>query len=229
MEDAVNSTPIEQCRGIETIDLNDSLVLVRAPIEQVAQALNQLKQVVVWERDVYEREVEIQGYGLIVFQFQRHPWTLMRELPILSYSVLLEDKDAQSLSHLLYTKAIFYLVSDTSLSIGYHLYNCGESVEKLFFTSELEDELDLGKEDEEEEDVQGTYQFYSRIRPIRSGDIKDPYEFTEEFFQAQDAYIPAFLSKVIFRSGQRITLAFKDFKRDDFIRMDYILINRNIT
>ncbi|MBD2513053.1 hypothetical protein H6G91_38820 [Nostoc muscorum FACHB-395] len=59
MNDAIKGVPWERCRGIETTDVNDYLILIQAPIEKVAQAISQVRQVVVWERDVYEHEIEI--------------------------------------------------------------------------------------------------------------------------------------------------------------------------
>ncbi len=133
MEDAANGIPLEQCRGIEHIDLNDSLFLVQAPIEQVAQAFSQFPQLVLWERDAYEHEIEILGYGLMVFQFRGHPWTLIHQLNFMTYQSPLQipfkDEDIELLSRSLHTKAICYQISDSSHNIGYHLYDCGESIE----------------------------------------------------------------------------------------------------
>ncbi|MUG92376.1 hypothetical protein F7734_07875 [Scytonema sp. UIC 10036] len=68
---------IEQRRGTENIDLNDYLVLVQSPIEQVGQAFIQMGLVDLWERDVYAREIELTNKrSFILFQFQRHPWTI---------------------------------------------------------------------------------------------------------------------------------------------------------
>ena len=224
MRDKADRISWRQCRGIETVDLNDDLVLVQAPTEQVAQALSQLRQVVYWKRDVYEREIVIQGHGLIVFRLQGHPWTLIRELPIKKYNVLLEEKDAQSLSSLLGTKAMFYQVSDTASNIGYYLYNCGELMEKLFYTSECEEELD--EEDEDEETNHGTYQFQSQLRSIKVEKIKNPYSFIENFFWQQDVYIPALYTRMIFRVGQRFSLQMKEINQpDELERMDYMVFN----
>ena len=58
MSDRDRGIPWEQCRGIESINLNDNLILVQAPIEQVAQSFNQVRQVARWEHhDVYGREI----------------------------------------------------------------------------------------------------------------------------------------------------------------------------
>ena len=60
---------VEQRRGIETIDRNQNLLLVRAPIESVAQRLSRARRADVWERDIYDREIEITAESYIVFQF----------------------------------------------------------------------------------------------------------------------------------------------------------------
>lgn len=60
---------LEQKRGIESIDLNQFFVLVKAPIESVAQAFSQVRQADIWERDVYDRNVGFVGQSFIVFQF----------------------------------------------------------------------------------------------------------------------------------------------------------------
>ncbi len=114
MSDADKGIFWEQCRGIESIDLNDNLILVQAPIEQVAQSFKQVRQVARWERDVYGREIEILGCTFAVFQLRGHSWTVLHQLTFLHKQVPLGEKDIQLLSGLLHTKAIYYLVSDTS-------------------------------------------------------------------------------------------------------------------
>ena len=43
---------VEERRGIETIDRNQNLLLVRAPIESVAEKLSRARRADVWERDI---------------------------------------------------------------------------------------------------------------------------------------------------------------------------------
>lgn len=43
---------VEERRGIETIDINQNLLLVRAPIESVAEKLSRARRADVWERDI---------------------------------------------------------------------------------------------------------------------------------------------------------------------------------
>ncbi len=230
MSDAYKGIPWEQCRGIESIDLNDNLILVQAPIEQVAQSFNQVRQVARWERDVYGREIEILGYSFVVFQLRGHSWTTIHELTFLHKQVPLREKDIQLLSGLLHTKTICYLVSDTGGHIGYHLYDCGESMEKLYFTSDVEGEIDEDEDADEDEDmkIQGTCQFKSQIREIKAEDINNHYDFTYDFFREQDAYVPDFFGLIWWdklKVGQRITLQLKGLEHDNFERMDYLVLN----
>jgi hypothetical protein len=76
-----NSQPIEQRRGIDSIDINQSVILVRTPIEQVAQTLAQILQADSWERDAYNREIELLGQDFVVFQFRGHPWSTIHQMP----------------------------------------------------------------------------------------------------------------------------------------------------
>ncbi len=59
--------PLEQRRGLETIDRNILIILVQAPVELVAQAFSILKQMNVWVSDAYEREINIHKESTFVF------------------------------------------------------------------------------------------------------------------------------------------------------------------
>jgi hypothetical protein len=72
------SVPIKQRRGIDFTYLDDYLILVQAPIEQVGQALCQTRQMARWERNLYKRQIElVEQDSFIIFQFQRHLWTVI--------------------------------------------------------------------------------------------------------------------------------------------------------
>lgn len=63
--------PSEERCGLEDIDTIAEGLLVLAPLDQVAEVVAQLG--LRWERGIYGQS--IQGCGLLVFQFQGHPWT----------------------------------------------------------------------------------------------------------------------------------------------------------
>src|SRR5262249_11797449 len=119
-------TPWEDTRGSWTTDYNNSLTLIRAPIDHVVDALADRTER--WEKDVLGRDIALGEYGgPFVFRLRGHPWTeavLQRSKPIWSLR-------EQALSRLLKTRVIDYSVSDTSGYIGYRLYENGEQLEEL--------------------------------------------------------------------------------------------------
>ncbi len=210
-----DEVPLQQCRGIESLDQNVFMVLVQAPIELVAQAFSQLKQAEIWMRDAYEREVEIIGQGVMVFQFREHAWTIINRLcdpPSglgLPSQIGATEEDAQNLSDLLHTRAINYTASDTSGTIEYHLYQDGSSMERLSFEEGF------------------SVQFQSQLRQLEAEDIEDAYGFTMNFIREQDAYIPLLFVPKCRSDGQRISLRLENLRRDDLDRMDYIAHKSN--
>jgi hypothetical protein len=192
-------------RGIVSIDLNQILVFVKAPIESVAQTFSQAIQAEIWERDVYQREIEIVGQGFIVFQFREHSWTVIKQVNFLPYGISLGTKDAQNFSRLLSTRAIYYKVSDTSGYIGYDFYEKGALRETLYFEEEM------------------SFQFQSQLRQLEAEDIEDPYNFTFDFILEQDIYIPP-IHRVVSHQGilRLLGPGLENLEPNDFERLDYI-------
>jgi len=217
--------PIEQRRGIEHGDLNDYLVLVLAPIEQVGQALSQMLQVDRWERDIYERKIEIVDQGsALIFKFRGHPWTIIGPSNFFPYPMNFQNEEAQSISGWLQTKVISYLISDTGGYIGYHFFKCGELLEKLY--KEPPDEMDpIEYESEDwEEGFIGMCEFRSQLRETEVYEIEDGYGFTDDFLREQDAYVPAFRWTRILKIGQKVTIKLENLEREDLERMDYMTL-----
>ncbi|MEG3904609.1 hypothetical protein QUB19_19065 [Microcoleus sp. B4-C5] len=202
---------IEERRGIETIDRNQNLLLVRAPIELVAEKLSRARRADVWERDIYDREIEITAESYIVFQFRGHPWTIVEQLNYQPGHLVFGVGDAITLSSFPSTRALYYTGSDTCGYIGYNCYDGGAFAEMLYF----EAEMDL--------------LFLSDFREVKAEDIDSAFRFTYAFMQEQDIYIPnAHYENV--KVGDRINLRPKgptldDLVRSDFERVDYIGIS----
>lgn len=226
LEDAsLPETSIESCRGIESLDVNDAMLLVRAPVEQVAQAFSSLRHVDVWRRDAYERPVPGMALSFVVYQLRGHSWSVIWTLTEAPFMHGFDLPDAEALSRLLQTRAVLYTVSDTCCSIGYDLYEQGELVEKLFYEPGSEEDL-------------APSEFYSRLRPVQAHDIEDSYNFVEAFMLEQDIYVPALLNSyrgsAAFRlEGYRADRHIGDtsyspdhFTRSDFERLDYLGIDK---
>lgn len=220
------NVPIKERRGIEHLDLNDELILVQAPIEQVGQALSQMLQLNRWERDVYQRSIElVDQSSLLIFQFRRHPWTIIQSSGFFPHRILLKDEYAQSLSGLLCAKAIYYLISDTGGYIGYHFFNCGESLEKFYKEPpEVFGIEEYEYEDEDENEFIGMCEFRSQLSQKEVHEIGDGYRFTDDFLREQNAYVPAFKWIDDLKAGQKFTISWEGIERNDFERMDYIAL-----
>jgi len=168
-------TPWESMRGSWTTDYNNSLTLIRAPIDHVIDALaNRTER---WETDVLGRDIVLgeQG-GAFVFRLHGHGWTeavLERPKPLKPIWSIGE----QALSRLLKTRVILYSVSDTSGYIGYSLYENGELLEKL-------SALEGGSE------VPEANTFSSSLRDLKRDDISNIWAFTRQFLVDEDAFDP---------------------------------------
>ncbi len=176
--------PLEQCRGLETIDRNILLILVQAPVEPVAQAFSTLRQMNVWVRNAYEREITIQNESTFILQFQGHPWSIVYKPCLRSARLYLTEEDARSISESLGTSAIFYAGSDTCGTLEYHLYGNGVLQEKLSFEEEV------------------SIEFQSQLSQVEARDIQSTYTFTMNFLRDQDAYVPNLVEAEDLIAGQ---------------------------
>ncbi|MHC5932672.1 hypothetical protein [Nostoc sp.] len=196
--------PLEQRRGLETIDRNLVFVLVRASVEQVSQAFSTLRQMNVWVSNAYECEIEIQNESTFVFQLRGHPWSLIYKPYMSSIRIYLTEEDARNISESLSTSVIYYAGSDTCGTIGYHLYSNGILQEKLSFEEEFKCE------------------FQSQLRQLEARNIEDAYTFTMNFIREQDAYIPCVVEVEELLAGQHTTLRIEDLMLNEVERMDYL-------
>lgn len=207
MEDFLSGVPIEKCKGIELTDTNDEMVVVQASIELVADTFSRMHSVCSWERNVYSREIEVPDCGVLIFQFPKHPWTIIHgfySLPSQSSTratfASIGEQEACLLSNLLQTKSVAYRNSDTGSYIGYHLFDKGQDDERFFYTKEAEITVN-------EEDWAGTYQFQSSFRQLTKEDIGYPNRFVDKFFRSQGIYIPYLPSFWYnFQVGERVIL-----------------------
>ncbi|MEH1883878.1 hypothetical protein [Nostoc sp.] len=196
--------PLEQRRGLETIDRNLVFVLVRASVEQVSQAFSTLRQMNVWVSNAYECEIEIQNESTFVFQLRGHPWSLIYKLHRSSIRIYLTEEDARNLSESLSNSVIYYAGSDTCGTIEYHLYSNGILQEKLSFEEEFKCD------------------FQSQLRQLEAINIENAYTFTMNFIRDLDAYIPCIVEVEELLAGQQTTLRIEDLMLNEVERMDYL-------
>jgi hypothetical protein len=181
--------PWENRRGFETIDYNNALILIRAPIDDIARALADRTQR--WERDVLGREIVLGNHGAFIFRLRGHTWTEIVLDPSIATGIW-----EQALSSQLKTRVIRYEVSDTMGGVIYGLYENGELLEEL----EATDNGSGGPDD--------STSFSSRVRDLKRDDIADIWDFTRRFLIEQDAFEPGisfefFLGRR-YRPGDRV-------------------------
>ncbi|MBD2468819.1 hypothetical protein [Nostoc sp. FACHB-145] len=217
---------IENKRGIETLEITDNQVVVKAPIDRVSQAFFQERQAVNLKYDVYNNEVEITDLCFIIYQLKKHSWTLIKTENCEPSETYLNCNDAKILSSVLHTKAIFYSVIDNPINIYYNLYIDGDSKETFNFCNEYNDvDEDFEESDEDEASIEGLYTFHSKLRLVQDSDIKDEFTFVNAFFEEHDVYVPP-LNTICEsgKTGRKVTLTISGFQHDDFERMDYISV-----
>ena len=213
--DSENS-PIEERCGLEDIDTIMDGLLVLAPLDRVAEVV--AESGVRWERDVYDQT--LQGRGLLVFQFQGHPWTGIlnggltdRYRDILDGFYISDvwnwEAQGESLSQKLNTRTIHYWCSDTSGCIGYACWENGTLMERLEYDDEIWGDTHDEALWEAPDPTSEPHLFESRLRQLTAAQIKDSYGFVDEFLCEQQAYAATRFS------------AF-NIKGDDLVRLDYI-------
>lgn len=207
--------PVEQWRGIGSIDRIYSVVLVRASVEAVAQFLNQEKKVIFWKRDVYADNVDIRHRGLLILQLRGNDWTLIHNLGWIDRC---NEQDAQALSDSLQTCAMYYQVSDSSERLGYQFFQNGKLLEILLF------------------DENGNT-FQSQLRSLTIEDIetedRDKYDFTDSFLREQGIYILDLNPMTYLDGGQPVILTIAAtapwgkkilLEKSHLERVDYIVL-----
>ena len=210
---------IQELRGTETTDIYILMALVRAPIQSVAEILNETKQVNNWHVNVYEKSVDIPFQGIVLLQFKGHDWTIIRYLRRQTY--LAYQEDAQLLSEELNSQALYYFNCDTSGELVYKFYDDGLCLEEMICSR------DEG------------LTFRSSLTSTDVTDMGNPYLFSEDFLDEQDIYIPAIwipdLSPMSEKNFRDIKLEFfgflpnalnaVNFERSYFERVDYLSIS----
>lgn len=112
------------------------VIMIRAPIQKVAEVLVRLRKPVRWEQKVARKAVCPAEVGLFLFQFKGNDWTT---LPIsYDWGSEFEDatRDASNLSKELRTLAIGYYAEDTAGVQGYEMFDKGRKTAAASFDGE---------------------------------------------------------------------------------------------
>lgn len=191
-------------RGIESIDRNAEVLLVRTSLNQLWDVL--AGSTIESCRDVLGSEMEISGYFGFSYQIVRQAWSILVtdafiHAFIRSGSVAVSMPSAADLSKQLGEPVIKLNISDTSCMIGYALFEGGEIVE--YFAGSEDESTDWCNEyglsdqrlvvspypDDDPEAKQVVY-FWSRRRQLTAKEIGNMLNFADRFIRELDAYDP---------------------------------------
>lgn len=234
-------------RGIESIDRNATVVLVKAPLDALSDVLAKTAIETRW--NVLGAEVELSGYFELAYQIRGQAWSMMvpddRIEPVNTGEVLVPS--AAQLSQQLQQPVIKLDVSDTAGVIGYELFEGGEIVE--YFAGSGDESADWSDVDglptqryvlmpypDDPEAKQVAY-FWSRRRKVTAKEIGDIWDFAERFMGESGAYDPAIDAAYLLGSyslkrggryqvqnpGHTLVLSFdrKVTSVPDLVRVDY--------
>lgn len=200
--------PWSERRGIESIDRNAEVILVRVPLNELSDAL--AAQAVEVRRDVLGSEIEVVGAFVFAYQLVGHAWSIMVRARVWRASDIsvLRSSGLAQLSRQLKQPVIRLLVSDTGGKIGYDLFENGELVE--YFRGAEENEVDDMNEygiqpkryewfpspDELYEDddpnvPEQIVDFWSRRRQVVMEEMKSIWSFARQLMCEYDAFDPA--------------------------------------
>jgi hypothetical protein len=186
-------------RGIATSDLNNSIVLIRSSVEEVAQALAPSMRT--WVPNVLGQEVLLAKGSIFVFRLRGQSWTeiVCRDYVEETFGMLGEEWEKE-LSRRPQTRLIYYVVSDSTGCVGYWLWQKGELLEKFFAV-----------ENGEGGPRRGESGFFSKQRATTIDDIKNMWVWADQFFREEDAFdsgieFDYFLGHREARVGERVTV-----------------------
>ncbi|BAY80083.1 hypothetical protein NIES25_65710 (plasmid) [Nostoc linckia NIES-25] len=203
--------PWSQRRGIESIDRNAEVVLLKVPLDRLSDVL--AEKAMESQRNVMGAEIEVSGAFVFAYQLVGHPWSIMVS-GLLDNPSILQSSELAQLSKQLGQPVIRLLVSDTASEIGYDLFEGGELVEyfrgsdgeltdnshkygihpQLYLLFPYPDdyaEEDDDFEEDEDSEAQQTAYFWSRLRQVTAEEIGNVWSFPFQFMCDRDAFDPA--------------------------------------
>jgi hypothetical protein len=181
---------IHTLRGVCSSDVNEIILLVRAPVEQAATAFGSHRKLKTHLADIVGKTIEIDAPSYLVYQLVGHAWTIIDSFAGNAY---VDVADAKEISKKLRARVIYYGNSDTAGVVSYELFERGKSLERLDYCEELE--------------------FESSVRDAR--DVPDESnldEFTDRFIRSEDAFTPGWSTALSWNrnAGEKVKIDFWD-------------------
>jgi cytohesin len=219
---------VSSMRGVASFDGNDSMVMVRASVESVAEKLKERREADVWQQDVYGEDIELTNRCFRVYRFAGHDWTLVQD----EFVHMLDrgrvgEEDAQALSETLGVPSLFFYNSDTAGCGGYQLFAGGRLVERLDYGGgDFEDADDWDEDDDGGE--QDDLRFESTRRELTEEQRGDPYGTIDALVREIDAFAPCFSGGFGGEAGQSRALRIDGLDDEAFERLDFVACRRGL-
>lgn len=222
---------LEDLRGVNSFDVDEFWLLIQTDVERAAEAFVHVRQAEDWQRDVFDREVQLTDNCFLVSRLRGHVWTLICSLRSTDHRQWLSNDDAKKMSARIGVKAIFYGNSDTACAVGYALYDSGELAELFDDNCDFDDELSSDGDGEEATSEaagqrDGGPRFHSTLRTVLPEQRFIPYDFVDAFFRWQRAFVPAFglslIGTILFKTGERVRISIGGLEANDVERCDFV-------
>jgi len=225
--------PLSARRGLDFPDLSTRIIAVQSDIQIVSDCISQLYSPSQLCLDVYGKPIEISGKGVLVYQLESHPWTIVQEAGFQPFEewFQLEHSQAQRVSEALNSRACFIVW--TGCYSFYILFQQGKDVEGFYLESEMSEVGQPHKGVLVEkfpnlmyiEEFEMYCDFYSDWRKeklkLAINRVRSPWEFTNICLNEIELYIPM-ISWDATEVGQSRVLELEGLSRSDVRRMDYL-------
>jgi hypothetical protein len=219
-------------RGVASIHLSDTMMLVNAPFHDAAEAFAKHAGAKARSGVKAGSVVKVTRACYLAFQISGVPWMHIGGMSRGTYDDARTDEYSRQLSGELGVPTISYSVSDTAGTLRYGLFEDGELTE--FFESGADGQPEralkaLGKSKKTSALAASAVAlddrrvFGSLVKRVSSTDLRDKEKFANAFFKRMDAFVPTFLA-ANWEPGADVTLRVAGVPDEFVTHMEYLIV-----
>lgn len=208
------SVPIADRRGIGALTATDSMFLIKADVLSASSGLRKIRNCSLWRQNIYGQSIKISNRPCCyVIQLKGHHWSMLQYVKIAPIRAIFNREDAQALSRILNTEAVYFEINDISCYLIYFYYNLGSLVESLDYV---------------ESNRRGSYyEFYSEVRSLDYEiDGQEAFQITQDFLVSSNIY-PIEINWPkwpLLTSEEEVMFNFNGLDKGDVKRADYLVL-----
>ena len=205
--------------GVPTFDVNDSCLLVKAPVEKASAGLQALLGAKTLKPNVLGKKIKLARRCYAVFRIVGQPWSIVMRLCSNVDETFHKPSDAAALSKSLEASVILVNSGDTGGVYQYFVFEKGKVVE--VFDVGSGESLDLADLKNVARGEQIT--FASSLRKPDLKQVKNPLDFIGDYIKSENALVP-FGFESLGDPGEPVELTLEGLGPDDVERLDYIAV-----